>query len=234
MVSEVMLQQTQVLRVIPKYKAFIRKFPTVRHLAKASLRDVLSVWSGLGYNRRAKYLHEAAKLIMNDYGGVMPRGAAQLETLPGIGTYTARAIATFAYNTPEVFIETNIRTVFIHHFSPGRKGVRDRELLPVIEEALPKRRSREWYAALMDYGAHLKVLAGNANQRSAHYTKQKRLRGSLREARGLVLKTLSLHEYTKALLVEKTKLDNARLTHALEQLFQEGFIQQKRGRWTIV
>lgn len=116
MVSEFMLQQTQTARVVPKYEAWLLRFPTVQSVADATLSDVLSLWSGLGYNRRAKFLYEACKTIRAEHGGALPRDAERLDALPGIGAYTARAIAAFAFNAAEVFIETNIRSAFIHFF----------------------------------------------------------------------------------------------------------------------
>src|SRR3989338_7324816 len=112
LVSEVMLQQTQVPRVIEKYKEFLKKFPTVRALAKASLSDVLKVWSGLGYNRRGKYLHDAAKEIVA-VGNIRE---ALASSLPGVGPYTRAAVRVFAFNEPDILIETNIRAAYIHHF----------------------------------------------------------------------------------------------------------------------
>lgn len=165
-----MLQQTQVDRVIPKYKAFIKKFPTAKKLARAELPDVLKLWSGLGYNRRAKYLWEAAK------GGTK-----------GIGPYTRAAVAVFAHNRPETLIETNIRAVYLHHLFPKSKKVSDQKLLPYI--VVPKGvEPRVWYAALMDYGSYLKRVHPNPSRRSTHHTKQEKFKGSDRELRGAILR----------------------------------------------
>lgn len=165
-----MLQQTQVDRVLPKYEAFIKKYPTAKKLAVAPLHDVLKLWQGLGYNRRAKYLWEAAK------GGTK-----------GIGPYTRAAVAVFAHNKPEVLVETNIRAVYLHHFFPGRTNVPDSQLLPHI--VVPKGvEPRVWYAALMDYGAHLKRTTPNPSRRSKHHAKQKKFKGSDRELRGAILR----------------------------------------------
>jgi len=190
LVSEIMLQQTQVDRVIPYYHSFLKQFPTVRSLANAPLSDVLRVWQGLGYNRRGKMLHETARQIISLYGGKVPRDVHALEGLPGIGPYTARAVLAFAYNEDSVFIETNLRTAVIHHFFPEREKISDAEILTILTKALPKGRAREWYAALMDYGSHLKRSGVRINQQSKTYTKQKAFKGSNREARGAVLKAL--------------------------------------------
>ncbi len=188
LVSEVMLQQTQVDRVIPKYKSFLKKFPTARRLANAPLSLVLKEWQGLGYNRRAKMLHEAGKITAKR--GDFPRTYAGLIALPGVGPYTAKAVRVFAFNEPELMIETNIRAAYLHHFFANRKKVRDNEILGTI--SLPAGvQPRIWYAALMDYGAHLKKTLPNPSRRSAHHAKQKPFKGSDREIRGAILKLLS-------------------------------------------
>lgn len=235
MVSEIMLQQTQALRVIEKYKEFLNTFPSIYVLAGSPLSNVLKLWSGLGYNRRAKFLHEAAKMVMNEYKGKMPRTAEELEKLPGIGPYTAQAIAAFAYNTPSAFIETNIRTVFIHHFFGHTLNVDDRQLLVYVEKAAEGQDAREWYAALMDYGSHLKQTVGNASQRSAHHVKQKAFKGSMREARGQILKLLSITTVglTKSHIVAKTKLELDRVEQALGGLEGDGLIALSKGKWRI-
>ena len=180
LVSEIMLQQTQVERVIPFYNRFVKKYPTARALARAKLSDVLKVWNGLGYNRRAKFLHEAAKQIVTLKK--FPRKAEEIEKLPGVGHYTARAVAAFAFNRPEVFVETNIRTVLTHSYkglSFAKDGrVEDKTLLLLVAETLKrsKMEPRDFYAAMMDYGAHLKKRGITLNSRSAHYTKQSKIR----------------------------------------------------------
>lgn len=172
-----MLQQTQVDRVVPKYEAFIKKFPAAKKLAQAPLIDVLTLWSGLGYNRRAKYLWEASKQW----------GKVALEDLPGVGPYTANAVRVFAYNESRTLIETNIRTVYLHHVFPNRTKVPDSVLLPYI--GVPKGvEPRDWYAALMDYGSHLKTMHPNPSRRSKHHVKQKKFKGSDREIRGAILR----------------------------------------------
>lgn len=233
MVSEVMLQQTQVPRVIEKYKEFLKAFPSVHSLADARLADVLRVWSGLGYNRRARYLHEAAKIVVKENRGRIPKTAEELEQLPGIGHYTARAIAAFAYNTSDVFIETNIRTVFIHHFFPKKERVSDAELLPLIAQALKGQEPRAWYAALMDYGSHLKQTAGNASRKSAHHVTQKKFKGSMREARGLVLKALQNRALSEVQLQKETGLNTTRLHAALAGLNKDGLVRKSRTHWAL-
>jgi len=190
LVSEVMLQQTQVERVIPFYTKFVKQFPTATKLAAAPLPDVLKSWQGLGYNRRAKMLHQAAK----ELGSRKIIAVPELESLPGVGPYTARAVAAFAYNQDVIFIETNIRTAIIHHFFNNDRNtiiydsVSDSQIEKILTQALPKGRAREWYSALMDYGAHLKRSGISHNARSRGYMKQSKFAGSLREARGAIVR----------------------------------------------
>lgn len=189
-VSEVMLQQTQTDRVAPKFKVFIERFPTFQALAISSFHDVLAHWKGLGYNRRALGLQAIAQSITDHYDGQLPSDVATLETFPNIGPATARSITAFAFNAPTVFIETNIRTVFIYFFKSNIKAVSDKELMPIIDNALDKENPREWYYALMDYGVMLKKSVGNVSQRSAHYKKQSPFIGSDRQLRGRILQVL--------------------------------------------
>ena len=232
-VSEVMLQQTQVNRVTEKYSEFLRAFPSFKKLAQASSKDVLSVWQGLGYNRRGLYLKQLAEIVQSKFKGKLPSDIEQLEKLPGIGPATARSIAAFAFNAPVSFIETNVRSVFIHHFF--KKGnVNDSSLLPLVQQTLPEGKAREWYWALMDYGTHLKQLHGNPNKRSLQYTKQSKFEGSNRQKRGMVLrallnKSLSLSELAKALSLQERVL-----TKVLAQLTKEGFVKQQGNRFSII
>jgi len=225
-----MLQQTQVERVIPFYNAFLTTFPTVQDLAKAPLADVLRAWQGLGYNRRAKMLHAAAKQAVEVWKGRFPKTAAALKTLPGVGPYTACAVAAFAYNADGIFIETNIRTAVTHHFFADKKNISDSDILPVLEEAFPKGKSREWYAALMDYGAHLKRSGVRINNKSKHYTKQSTFAGSAREVRGGILRALSEKPCKKSVLVQQFGAERAlQVQEQLTKLEAEGFIVKRRA-----
>jgi A/G-specific adenine glycosylase len=234
LVSEVMLQQTQVTRVIPKYQEFLRLFPDITALASAPLADVLKVWSGLGYNRRAKYLHDAAKQL----SGQSVWTLQTLQSCKGMGPNTAAAVMAYAYNQPIAFIETNIRTVFIHHFfsttsAPGlaRDNIADGELLPLVEQSLDVNNPREWYWALMDYGAYLKSKAGNASRRSKHYTKQPPFEGSRRQIRGQVLRLLARHNERFEQL--HAIVPDGRLSSVLEELCAEGLVSQAHGRYLL-
>jgi A/G-specific adenine glycosylase len=201
-----MLQQTQVDRVIPFYTAFLKKFPTIKKLAYAPRKDVLRMWQGLGYNRRAKMLHDTAHIVCTHHNGRLPKSYEQLIALPGVGDYTAKAIRTFAYNEPEVMIETNIRAVFLHHFFPDEERVPDTQLLPYIADALKTEDPRVWYAALMDYGTHLKKHYVNPSRKSKHHTRQKPFKGSDREIRGAILRAVLRGEKVATLPFEKKRI----------------------------
>lgn len=231
LVSELMLQQTQVDRVIPKYKAFVKRWPNAKRLASASLGDVLKEWQGLGYNRRAKFLHECAKTIIAEYNGVFPDAYEELQKLPGIGPYTAGAVTVFAHNKPIVLIETNVRTVFLYHFFKNKNDVSDIEILKLVEKTLPNNKSGEWYAALMDYGSHLKKTIGNINQKSKHYTKQSKFSGSDRQIRGAIIKLLSNVEKItlKKMVTELSSYEDVRILKQIDRLLEDGLVI-KEGR----
>ncbi|HEX8763347.1 MAG TPA: hypothetical protein VF733_06360 [Candidatus Saccharimonadales bacterium] len=231
MVSEIMLQQTQVARVVPKYQKFLEAFPNVETLARAPLADVLKLWNGLGYNRRAKFLWQAAGFVARKHNGKMPDTLTELISLPGIGPNTAGAILAYAFNRPVVFIETNIRTVFIHHFLSDQSGVDDRTLLPIIQEALPQDAPREWYWALMDYGTHIKQTVGNVSRASKTYTKQSTFQGSRRQIRGQVLRTLIAGPMTAADLTRQ--INDERLLEVLQSLTSEGLIAAFDGTYAL-
>ncbi len=221
LVSEVMLQQTQVERVIPFYIKFIKKFPTVKKLAIATFSEVLKEWQGLGYNRRAKMLHQAAKELASRKINTI----SEWETLPGVGPYTARAIAAFAFNQNVIFVETNIRTAVIHHFFPKKKKVSDTEIEKILTEALPKGKSHEWYSALMDYGAYLKRSGVSHNARSYKYIKQSRFAGSLREARGVLVREYIQGVTSRARLINLLGPSRrGQMCTALKALIKEGLI----------
>ncbi len=227
LVSEVMLQQTQVDRVIPFYAAFLARFPDVASLARAPLSDVLVLWQGLGYNRRAKMLHEAAKLVMKDFKGKMPASPDALERLPGAGPYTARAVAAFSSNADVIFVETNIRTAVVHHFFAEAEEVRDSEIVAILEKAYPEGRSREWYSALMDYGASLKRAGVRVNAKSRGYAKQSRFEGSGRQVRGAILRALAEGPKTEPRLSSLFAEDRQeQVTKQLSSLLKEGLIQK--------
>lgn len=229
LVSELMLQQTQVDRVIPKFLQFIEAFPSVDALAGAPLSEVLIVWSGLGYNRRAKFLHQSAQMVMNEYDGIIPDTKEALVRLPGVGENTAGAILAYAYNQPVLFIETNVRTVYIHHFFEETINVHDDDIREVLTATLDSEHPREFYWALMDYGSHLKRQGYGKIDQSKHYKKQSALKGSLREIRGRILKELSKGPISEDALRQKMPND-ARFPVAIEALISEGFIERRRDQ----
>ncbi len=234
LVSEIMLQQTQVATVLKKYPHFIRRFPTFQALARAPQNLILQEWRGLGYNRRAIALKKIAVTVCTKYNGKLLRAAEELDALPGIGHATASSIAAFAFNSPAIFIETNIRRVFIHHFFPNREKIKDSELIPFIEEVLDRKNPREWYFALMDYGAWLGKTEGNPNRRSAHYTKQSKFSGSRREVRGKILRLLLENKKLAPYRIAKTLSQKPRvLAPILKTLQTEGFIAEHLGGFSL-
>ncbi len=234
LLSEVMLQQTQVERVLVKYREFLDAFPDLLSLAKAPLAEVLRVWQGMGYNRRAISLKKLAELIVHEYQGKLSMDPEELVRLPGIGKYSASAIYTFATNKPTCFIETNIRRVYIHFFFGDREGIRDDEIMPLVEKTMDSKNPREWYYALMDYGVKLKKEVANPNRRSAHYARQSKFEGSNRQVRGVILKALlTTPGMTKASLKKELSRVPDNLDQILEGLVMEGFLKKTRGRLSI-
>lgn len=234
LVSEIMLQQTQVGRVAEKFPAFLSAFPDFTTLAKAPLADVLAAWQGMGYNRRAIALQKCARLVMEEYGGKLPDNPEILATFPGIGKATAASICAYAFNRPVVFIETNIRRVFIHHFFEDGAMVSDDEIRPLVEAALYRPDPREWYNALMDYGTDLAKSVPNPNRRSRHYTKQSAFEGSDRQVRGAILKLLvAKGSMTRAAILREMNDDKNRVGAILAALEAEGFIRTTKKGLTL-
>ncbi len=239
-ISEIMLQQTQVERVKEKFTNFIRLFPTCQALAAAKQSEVIKAWQGLGYNRRALYLHKSAQLVMQDYHGNLPDTQSELEKLPGIGPNTAGAIMAFAYNKPIVFIETNIRRVLLHKFFPDQTDIADKAILPILEEIIQclaesKFSARTFYWAMMDYGSYIKSQVPNPNRRSKHYTRQSQFVGSDRQIRGQILRVLVESPLSKNELRNKIgQEDSRRLAVVLAGLQKDGFITMKGERLYLV
>lgn len=224
-VSEVMLQQTQVPRIINKFNSFIQELPDFQSLAKANLNQVLRLWSGIGYNRRAIYLQQIAKLVTNTYKGILPEQPDLIDSFPGIGPATAASIVVYAFNKPVPFIETNVRKIYIHHFFHDQESVSDNEIFPIVENTLDKKNPREWYYALMDYGTMLSNMVDNPNKRSKHYIKQSKFEGSDRQIRGGILKHLiSKGPQTKESLFKLFTQEEGRVEKVITALEKEGFI----------
>jgi A/G-specific adenine glycosylase len=231
LVSEIMLQQTQVERVMGTYEAFITAFPDFASLAGAPLPKLLRLWQGMGYNRRALALRALAQEVAVGHDWKLPSDPDMLMSLPGVGQYTAGAVAAFAFNKPVVCIDTNIRRVYLHEFFPGREKVPDADIVPLVSQTLDMHNPRKWYNALMDYGSMLKREQGNPNKRSAHYVRQSPFENSNRQVRGRILKALVAGEaVTAARLVKETGMDAVRVKKNLADLEKEGFIR-KEGRY---
>ncbi len=225
-VSEVMLQQTQVSRVQEKFPEFVGRFKDFLMLAQASPAEVITAWQGLGYNRRALNLHKLAKMVVEEYDGELPSDPTELIKLPGIGPGTAGSIAAFAYDQPVVFIETNIRRVFIHHFFSDQERIDDKQLLPLVKEALDRESPREWYYALMDYGTHLAKTVPNPNRRSKHHTIQSTFEGSDRQIRGAILRALVKENLMFDALYEQIECsDKERFAKVLQSVVRDGLVE---------
>lgn len=227
-----MLQQTQVDRVVPKFEQFISRFPDIDTLAKATLSDVLIAWSGLGYSRRAKFLHQSARIIKEKYKGEIPSTIEELKGLPGIGPNTAAAIITYSFNQPVIFVETNIRTVYLHHFFDKREDISDSEILQKVEETLDSIDPRRWYWALMDYGTYLKKQGNTHIRRSKHYKKQSPFQGSVRQVRGQILRALADQSLSEAKLRKVVEADK-RFEPAFQSLLKEGFIKKDKNKYSL-
>lgn len=225
LVSELMLQQTQVSRVVPKFKAFIAAFPDEKALAAASLADVLRLWQGLGYNRRAKFLYQAAQMIVSEYGGTFPEDETDIVKLPGVGKNTAGAILAYAFNRPAIYIETNVRTVYIHHFFADNFAVDDKQIIELLEATIDHENPRRFYQNLMDYSSWLKAQGVRNTRQSRHYKKQAPLRGSVREVRGQILRVLATGPSELAELRSILEADD-RFEPAMSGLLRDGLISQ--------
>lgn len=237
MVSELMLQQTQVDRVTPKYSAFLAAFPDVATLAAVELSEVLKLWSGLGYNRRAKYIWQTAGQVVHDYEGHFPDAREDLQRLPGIGPNTAGAIMAYAYNQPVVFVETNIRTVILYHFFKDMSAVPDADISSAMAAVIPQAGiadravqgavlgPREFYWAMMDYGTHLKKTVGNLNHASKHYSKQAKFHGSKRQLRGQIIKLLT--DGPQTIRHIQALISDERLDAVIDGLIDEGLLRRQ-------
>ncbi len=233
-VSEIMLQQTQTDRISKRYPQFIKTFPDFNSLGCAPLRSVLAEWQGLGYNRRGKYLHEIAKKVVGEHDGQLPADPEILVNFPGIGKATAGSICAFAFNMPTVFIETNIRAVFIHIFFQDIEKVSDKELMPLIAATVDKNNPREWYYALMDYGVQLKKKCKNPSRRSKHHVKQSKFEGSDRQIRGMIIKQLTqVPKATLNCFYKTIDRESIRIDKALQGLCSEGIIKKKADLFYI-
>jgi A/G-specific adenine glycosylase len=228
-----MLQQTQVERVLRMFPPFVKKFPDFRTLACADLADVYELWQGLGYNRRAKYLRDAARLIVDTHRGQLPDTVNALTELPGVGKNTAAAIIVYAYNIPVPYIETNIRTVYIHHFFGDRDKISDNDILTYVNATIDTESPRDWFWALMDYGTHLKKTQGNASRKSTAYRAQSTFAGSDRKLRGLILQTISEGKRVSTQTLRVRTENDPRTDDVARKLVKEGLIREDCGIYRI-
>lgn len=231
LVSEVMLQQTQVSRVIPKYYEFIKTFPTLKALAVASPASVLRLWSGLGYNRRALMLLRCAQVAVVKHRARLPDTYDALVALPGIGRYTAHAVNVFARNRNEVCVDTNVRRVLIAELGLSAR-ISDSDLEKVALAALPKSRAREWHSALMDYGSLVATVRTTGVRPKG--PKQSTFQGSERQVRGAIVRALTDGKsHTVLALVEATGFPEARVLKNITALAGEGIVEAYRGRYRL-
>lgn len=237
-ISEVMLQQTQVSRVLERWETWLELFPTVDALASASQAEVLQLWQGLGYNRRALMLKRAADYISEHTSGKMPDEVLELEALPGIGPATAAGIVAFAYDKPSLYLETNVRSVLLHEFFTDQDQVSDEELYQVLALFLPQDNYRSYYYAFLDYGAHLKLIMPNPSRRSKHHATQSKFEGSHRQKRSFLLKQIlstseeiSFSELAYSLNTferehDRESLSDEYIKEILDELIREGFVKK--------
>lgn len=244
-ISEVMLQQTQVARVLTRWERFMERFPSIDALSAAARIDLLEEWQGMGYNRRALALKQAADLCSAQRGGRLPESYDELVALPGIGPSTAAGIMAFAHDLPSVYIETNVRAVFIHHFFPDAEKVSDRQLRPLVEASCPAQDPRGWYYALLDYGAELKRRHKNPARKAAAYTRQSPFAGSRRQKRAWLLREVMAQgpcdasELARALSAfeegeGRPPVDKALTESILEELARDGFVRRTGSGWEIL
>lgn len=229
LISEFMLQQTQVSRVISYYTKWIKRWPTIHDLADASFKDVVTEWIGLGYNRRAKYLHETSKKIISLYDGDVLLAMNDYKDLPGIGEYTSKAVRIFSGNKDIVTVDTNIRRILIHNFHLD-ESVTDSELYEIALQCLPMGKSRQWHNALMDYGA-LELTSNKTGIKAK--TKQPKFEGSDRQIRGLILKILLSNNHTFQDLLDSVHTDEARLKTILDKMVGDNIISNNDDVYTI-
>lgn len=234
LVSEIMLQQTQVRRVLPKYRALLDRWPTIGALASASQREMLELWQGLGYNRRGLALLEIARIVVNRFGGSIPRDRDSLLSLPMVGPSTAAGIRCFSFSIPDVYLETNVRRVYLHFFFYSRDRVADREIVPIAEAALDREDPRNWSYALMDYGVFLKDVVPNPNRRSRSYARQAPFEGSDRQIRGRILSHLvATDEADLSTLESLLPFEPDRIARCASALVGEGMIAEDEGVYRI-
>lgn len=242
LVSEVMLQQTQAGRVVPYYERWLDEFPMLDALAAAPLEPVLRAWQGLGYNRRALALKRTAEHLAEKTGSApatLPDDESALLALPGVGPATAAGVLAFAFGRHAAYLETNVRTVFLHELFSDADGVADREIAPLVAQAAEVAAamgvtSREWNYALLDYGTHLKRTMPNPSRRSAHHVRQSRFEGSRRQLRARLLRAVMSDPGADATrYAAGLEVDTVLAEELLGELAAEGFLASEDGRYFV-
>lgn len=227
--SEIMLQQTQVSRVINYYQKFIKNFPDLQSLSNASRHILLANWQGLGYNNRIIRLQESAKLLLENYDGEYPQDQKELQNLPGIGSYTSGAILSFAFNITSKVVDTNIRRILIHELNLD-ENISIRDLEEIAYQVTPKNRAKEWNNALMDYGA-LELTAKKVNIRPI--TKQSKFIGSTRWVRSQIVKQL-LEQHEISIKDLEIRFHNYTINDILEKMQKDQLIKIKNNKVYIL
>jgi A/G-specific adenine glycosylase len=229
-----MLQQTRTETVAARFPRFLEAFPGFMELARSPLEEILREWKGLGYKRRARNLQRSARMIVDEHNGLLPENPAELVTLPGIGPATAASIAVYAFDRPEVFIETNIRSLFIYVFFPGEEDVHDRDIYPLVEQTLDRESPARWYSALMDIGVYVKSVSGNPSRKSRHFTRQKPFEGSRRQVRSRILEYLLDNPGSDMDTVERVLPASEHDPRSvMDDLCKEGMVKENGKRYYI-
>ncbi len=229
LLSELMLQQTQVNRVILYYEKWITRWPDIHALASASLAEVLQAWMGLGYNTRAINLHKAARKIVTEFDNDVLEAMKQYKEIPGVGRYTLQAVQIFSTNADLVTVDTNIRRIFIKEFNLPEK-VSDKELWKLAEKCLPIGKSRDWHNALMDYGAlHLTSQKTGIKPK----TQQSRFEGSDRQIRARILRCLLNDTMSLSELKKTFRIEQKRLRRILDKMVTEKIIVNKNNSYQL-
>jgi len=229
LLSEIMLQQTQVKRVVVYYEKWIARWFTIHAFASAALPEVLQMWMGLGYNTRAINLHNTAKKIVDIFDGDVLRAMQQYKELPGIGKYTSQAVQIFSTNADLITVDTNIRRIFISEFDLP-ENISERDLWILAEQCLPVGKSRDWHNALMDYGA-LRLTAHKTGIRPT--TRQTQFEGSNRQIRAQILRHVLEKPMTGKELTQTLKIDQERLEPILEKMINQHILLKKNNTYLL-
>lgn len=230
LLSETMLQQTQVSRVITYYTRWIELWPTLQAFAQASRKEVLKAWMGLGYNSRAVNLHRTVQIIVTKFQGDTLVAMKHFEELPGIGIYTSRAVQIFSANTDIVTVDTNIRRILIHEFHLP-ENISQKELWNIADRCLPHGKSRDWHNALMDYGA---LVLTSKKTGISPQTKQSRFEGSDRQIRAKIIRLLLEHPYDDRKLQQQINIEINRLQIILQKMVDQQLITKKNKKYRVL